>query len=229
MKKNIICIILLLLSSWWLNHAYGITYKSDFTISVREDENTQANIDKAKLLEKYARGYEKEIKNLQDVYEIPNSPLLKESLGEVDTMIDVLRDIQTPFMEKSDAEEILSSIIKWLKQINDNLKPYLKKQQELYQQELIETKESYIKIGNKISSALYNFIEKLSVKLSTKQKLSSKEKAVVEALVKLNKSRKDIATFEKVRFTTKAEMKDYYINVIKDIRNQIKTIKDLLT
>ena len=162
------------------------------------------------------------------IYEIPNSPLLVESIAEIDEMTKVLGKIQTKFMEKTDAQEILSSIINWLKDVNNVLKPYLKRQQKTYQEKLFITKNNYIRIGDRISRALYVFVQKFSLKLGEKDTLSKKEKDVVQALVWLNENRQKIERFKSIRFGTKNDMRDYYINIIKSIRKEISIIKALL-
>lgn len=145
LKKNIIYILLPIIGIFPVTTS-ALTYESTFLMEVRNIENTQANIDKAKLLEKYATEYRKETKELQAIYKIPSSPILTESILQVEKMILTLKRIQTKNIEKEDADEILSSVIQSLKDINISLKPYLKKQQQIYNQNLLSIKKQYIDI-----------------------------------------------------------------------------------
>lgn len=227
LKKNIIYILLCLIGIFPITTS-ALTYESTFVIGVRNIENTQANIDKAKLLEKYATEYRKETKELVATYNIPNSPILTESILQIEKMILTLKKIQTKSIEKQDADEILSSVIQKLKEINVSLKPYLKKQQQIYNQNLLSIKSQYIDIWEKISWALYFFIQELSIKLWEKPSLTSKEKEVVMSLIRLNESRKKIKDFKTISFNSKNDMRNYYLGIIRTIQRELQAIKSLL-
>lgn len=227
MKKNIFFILCLIFISS-IDFTYAVTYKSNFELEVRERENTQANINKAKLIKKYALNYKKEIKNLLKIYQIPTSPLLSRSMKEIDIMIDSLNKIEVKNIEKTDADKIISSVIFWLKKINQKLTPYLKDGQLSFQKSLKKRKARYIKIGNILSKSLENFIQKLSLALTKKKKLTPSNKEVVRSLVRLDKTVDKIKEFQKIDFKTKQDMKNYYIKIIKSIRREIKIIKNLL-
>jgi len=226
-KKNIFFILCLIFISS-IDFTYAVTYKSNFELEVRERENTQANINKAKLIKKYALNYKKEIKNLLKIYQIPTSPLLSRSMKEIDIMIDSLNKIEVKNIEKTDADKIISSVIFWLKKINQKLTPYLKDGQLSFQKSLKKRKARYIKIGNILSKSLENFIQKLSLALTKKKKLTPSNKEVVRSLVRLDKTVDKIKEFQKIDFKTKQDMKNYYIKIIKSIRREIKIIKNLL-
>jgi len=208
--------------------ANAITYRDNFSIEVRTQKNSEENINKAKLLEKYAVNYKKEVGDLQIMYEIPSSILLKENTKKVSVMIDALKRIQTKFIEKKDAEEILSSVIQGLKEVNTQLTPYLKKNQTLYKERIQKIRGNYNKIGTKISRALKKFIDRISLKLSKKDKLTKRDKEVIKVLVRLQENIKKIERFKEIKLWTKRDMKDYYINIIRSIRSEIRNLKSVL-
>ena len=209
-------------------HAEAQTYKDPIVFEVRAVENSNENIDKAKLLFKYAEEYQKSVRELQERYEVPDSPIITDGIKEVDQMKQILKQIQTKQIEKSDAEEIISSIVQELKNVSTGMNPYLKSQQDIYEKELEEIKDNYVRVGNLISRALYNFIERFSQKLSEKDTLNSKQKELVGSLVKLNKIRESIDSFSRLSFRTKGGMKDFYISIIQSIKKELQIIRELL-
>ncbi len=207
---------------------HGEDYKKTIILEVRSIANSEENINKAKLLLRYAGEYQDNIKQIQERYEIAKSPLVDDSLREIDQMKQALKKIQTKQVEKSDAEWVLSSVIKELKNISTGINPYLKSQQKKYEDELDTIKWNYVRIGNLISNALYNFIESFSLKLSEIDTLTIKQKQLVESLVRLNKSRESINAFSRLSFRTKGDMKDFYTSIIQSIKDEFQTIRWLL-
>jgi hypothetical protein len=143
-------------------------------------------------------------------------------------MKQALQNIQTKQIEKSDAEWILSSVIQELKNISTWVNPYLKSQQKKYENELAGIKTNYVRIGKLISTVLYNFIERFSLKLSEIDSLTIKQRELVNSLVRLNKSRESINEFSRLNFRTKDDMKDFYSSIIDSIKNELQTIRGLL-
>lgn len=228
MKKTILflwCLILVCsIETWYTN----LSYVSDFSKTIRYGENTEEIINKAQLLEKYSRNYQKKLYEIRELYNIKTSPILDESEEELEKIIDSLIKLQSKYILAEDAEVVLKSIISGLRDINTNIEPYIRQQQQLYKEELSETKREYIIIWNKISKSLLNFIQKLSSVLAKKENLTPKQKEVIKSLARLNENREKIKEFETTVFHTKWEMKTYYIKIIKSIRHEIKEIKTLL-
>lgn len=108
------------------------------------------------------------------------------------------------------------------------MNPYLKSQQKKYENELAGIKTNYVRIGKLISTVLYNFIERFSLKLSEIDSLTIKQRELVNSLVRLNKSRESINEFSRLNFRTKDDMKDFYSSIIDSIKNELQTIRGLL-
>jgi len=210
-----------------IGSAYAIDYKSDLN-SIAYGENSTEIINKAKLLEKYARNYKSELIRVHSLFQIKNSTVLRESNEEIENMIDALVKIQSKYIAQEDADQVLASIVEWLKDVNQKVEPYIKIQQGIYQEKLERTKNRYIEIGVRISDALLAFIRKLSTSLNRIEKLTPDQKEVVKSLARLNEEREKIQWFERSRFKTTNEMKLYYIEIIKSIRKEIILIRELL-
>ncbi len=208
--------------------AFWFSYNESIPSGVQTVENTQENIDKAKLLKKYAYDLKDSILSIQKNYNIPTTPTIENGIKEIDKMTRSLWQIQTKQVEKTVADEVLSSVVISLREINAELKPYLKKWEQDYQQELLKERTKYIQIGNRLSLLLHSFIENLSKNLSKKPRLSSKEKQVVHSLVRLNDVKTRIDQFKNINFKTKQEMKNYYIGIIQSIQKELLLIKELL-
>lgn len=204
------------------------TYKDPISFKIESTANSEENINKAKLLFKYAQKYQSNVREIQERYEISDSPIINDSFREIDLMKQALQNIQTKQIEKSDAEWILSSVIQELKNISTWVNPYLKSQQKKYENELAGIKANYVRIGKLISTVLYNFIERFSLKLSEIDSLTIKQRELVNSLVRLNKSRESINEFSRLNFRTKDDMKDFYSSIIDSIKNELQTIRGLL-
>lgn len=197
-------------------------------VEIRNEENTQENIEQAKLLEKYIREYKKDIETLEERYEIEDSFVLSTYKKELDTMVRALRKTETLLIEKSDAEEIRSSVVKGLKDINILIKEALKKEQTRFENRIQTTKNIYVRIGNKISSVILNLTKDLTAVLSKKTSLNNSEKEIVRSLVRLNEVNDSIQEFSGKTFETKEEMKNYYTEVVRKLRKEISLIKSLV-
>jgi hypothetical protein len=206
----------------------ALSYKDSIVIEIRNEENTQENIDQAKLLEKYIREYKKDIELLENRYAITDSFVLSTYKKELDSMVRALRKTETIFIEKSDAEAIRIDIVASLKEINIFIKELLKKEQVRFENRVQTTKNMYIKIGIKISGVIVNLTQNITATLSKKDTLSSYEKDIVRSLVRLSKVNDTIREFASRDFETQDEMKLYYTDIIRKIRIEISLIKTLL-
>jgi len=93
-----------------LGSCYAIDYKSDLN-TIGYGENSAEIINKAKLLEKYARNYKSEIIRVHSLFQIKDSSILRESNAEIESMIDALVKIQSKYIIEKDASEVLVSVV----------------------------------------------------------------------------------------------------------------------
>lgn len=205
-----------------------LSYRQDFSQNINYGENSQENINKAKILEKYIRNYRNKLSEVKDIYEIYNAPILEDADDELDLMIDGLIKVQSQYVDANDASEIIKSVVIGIKQLNTEIEHFIKKQQEAYKEKLRNIKTQYIIIGNKISKSLLKFIQDLSNVLSKKNTLSDSQKEIVKSLARLNEVRNKIKEFESLRFENTDDMKLYYQDIIKSIRKEVKLIRSLL-
>jgi len=145
-KKRTIIISICLLSLFLENSVFALSYKDSFVLEVRTQQNTQANIDQAKLLYKYIRDYKKGISDFEQKYSIEDSFVLDAYKKELDSMMQALKKTQTLYIEKSDAENIRQSVVDGLRPLNKLIKSSLEKEKEKYEKKLIIAQSFYVRI-----------------------------------------------------------------------------------
>lgn len=226
MKKSFIFSIVwvLLLSA---SQVSALTYKdADFS-----EENitniSESSISEAKLLQDYVLRYQTKINTLYAEYSNEASQTLKDANTILDKMSWALTKIQDKYLDESEAESVMKSIVYDLKILNERMKVYLDQEKTLYQNNLAKKKKQFSQAWKKISSILDSLIENISSLLIKKENLSEKEKNIVESLVKIRFENNKIKEFDSIVFWSEEEMNQYFKNIIQNVRNEILIIKEL--
>lgn len=210
------------------NSSFALSYKDDMTIEVRKEQNTERNIEQAKLLLSYIRDYKKSISDLEEKYGITYSFVLTAYKKELDSMTRALKRTETLYIEKSDAESIRLSVISGLKDLSILVKENLKKEQIRYENKMKSSRNFYAQVGNQIRDVISRLTRELTTKLSQKSFLTVAEKEIVRSLVRLSETSDAIQEFGRREFDTQEQMKVYYIEIVRSIRKEVSLITRLV-
>ena len=224
-----ISIISLFIFIWLANNVSAISYKSDIKISENwTEENTNLNIKWAKLIEWHVIKFKKNINKLAEKYKITSDKNIIWTNKILDKMILSLRKIQTKKVKKETAEEVMRSVIKDLKEINEKIKWFLKEKRKDFEDNLEVYKKKYSKISKKLSWQLNKIIENFAKPLTNKKILSLKESNILNHLKILKKESNKLKNFDKINFKDKGEIKSSLLRVLKNIKKEISWIKELI-
>ena len=223
-KKILFYIIALFILSANLVHAQN--YSDRLIIDQRFDEVSVRHISEAQLLYSYVKTYKDNINALYSQYSNSNGPMMDDANTILTDMLAALRKIQTEDVDPEQVESIMLNIVADIKTLNSYIEIYLKDKKKLYEEKLNQIKKSYTSLGNRLSPALDTFIEKLSLILTQKQHLSSKERRIVESLIKIRTENTKIKQFKNLSFASELEMQLYFKGIISNLRKEMFNIQE---
>jgi hypothetical protein len=227
MKKSFFILILCVFTIS-ANQVDALSYKGTLNIKKTENPNiSQNHISEAKLLHTYVLRYKENIANLYALYSSEESQIIKDAYTILDTMGASLINIQDAYYQDNDASEIMQSIVVDLKLLNTRVKVYLEQQKVIHEKKVKKILSQHISIGQRISKILDTLIDQLSRSLIRKESLSENEKRIVQSLVKIRSENQKIKDLKNMSFSSEEEIKVYFKEIIKTIRQEILRIKDL--
>lgn len=204
-----------------------LTFSNSFASDI--EYNTDSNIKKAILVEDYIIRHKEKIENFLDNYDIKDNKELNNDLKILNDSIIAIRKIQNTDIEKKKAEDIIQNILNRIKTVNENLKVKLKIEKELYEKKLDQKKQAYSLLWKKISDKIYNINLKLARNiLKDKQNLSFKELQIKNNLINLNKESQRLKNFWDMEFKSEYDIKETFINILKNIKNEINLMNKVL-
>lgn len=219
MKKITITLIAVLFSLFSITHAYS---------SYSFEDNYEQNINSAKLLEKHVTQLKNQLIWFKGKYQIQTNEKIDKTIFNLERMETWLVKIQTYTTEEELASNIIKNIVQELKNINSDLWTYLKKYIVNNNLEVEKYKNKYINVLSNFSSKVKEIIYELAIKTKSKGKLTAKDKEIIQHLKNMESYAKNLDRFSQVQFNTKADLKDYMIENIKNIRLEILAIKKVL-
>ncbi|NDK07737.1 hypothetical protein EOM39_00655 [Candidatus Gracilibacteria bacterium] len=209
------------------NKAFAISYRDDIKLDLNPSvENTSNNINGARLIEKYLKKLKTEIETFNEKYDINGDSEINNFLKKIERMILALRKIQTISVEKNTAEEVMRSIIDELKTLNPRVKSYLKLKKSLVEIETMKSKNKYVDLSKRLSKSLSIFTIELSLKM--KQGNQENKDLIIEHIKKLESENKRLINFNSLSFNSSNDVKNSFIAILKNIRNEVREIKKLI-
>lgn len=128
-------------------------------------------------------------------------------------------------MSETQSENTLKSIVQKLKSRNTRLQRFFSEQNTIYEQKLEKQKAKYTKFSRSLSTAIENFISKLSSALLEKKDFNASEKEIARALLRLRDENKKLKDFSGKSFHSEQDMKYYLRKRIENTRWLISDIK----
>ena len=196
--------------------------------SSSDGTETNKNIESSKLLQKHVSKLKTQLETFKSEYYIKSDKKIDSTIDELIQMEDLLKRAQNNGTENDLISNINKTVIDKLKNINTNLKDYLKTKIEQKTQEALRYKTIYkTKLGI-LSDKLTNIINLIALNIKEKDEISDKDKKIINELKKLEQYTNNLRNFHKLDLNKKEELKKYMIDNIKNIKTQIYSIKKLL-
>jgi len=203
---------------------FALSYKNEITISQNPSTpNSQSNINRAKLLEVHIVNFMNNISDTSKKYGLEEEKTIIDSLRITSVMLSSIQKIQTIQIEKSTANDVMTTIVEDLRVINKTIKQYFHQQVE----SINNYHDKYSSAANRIANQLDNLTGKLQIKIKSKSEISSRDKEVLRYVFKLEKLSKNLKNFQNIEFYKQDEVRASLIRIIKEIKKEIQKLRDL--
>ncbi|MCD5385375.1 hypothetical protein LRZ95_01770 [Candidatus Gracilibacteria bacterium] len=197
--------------------------------TVYASKNQDNIIKKAVLVENYIKKHKEKIEKFIDKYDIKDSKYIKNNIKELNESILALNKIKNSQISNEKSEEIIKTILKRIKYINENLKEKLIIEQQLFEKKLKRKKEIYSRLGDKLSNKIDQINIKIIKSIYSNNKISNEKKEKIKNnLMRLNKESKKLKYFGKINFKSEKEIKDSFVRILKNIKREVKIMKNTL-
>jgi len=157
--NSIVKILLVFITIVTTNSAFAID-KSAINL---EDEpityNTEKNIQQAKFIEDEVVLFKEKLLILQKNYLLEEDIIIANALKDIQEIIYILRKIQTTKVNKTTADNVITIVLKDLKNINNITKEHLRTVKNTF----ISKKQKYDQLASKLSISLDRIINGLSL------------------------------------------------------------------
>lgn len=215
--KKLAKILLILLWITYFNTAY----------MVEEDPYVwKSNIEKTILMWKYLNWHRENIINFANKYELLDDQDINKYIEKIDFLIDSLNKIQSNNFDKDREDLLISTILNEIKKTNEQLKVVLIIKKNNFEKDIKVKKEMYSKIANKLSIKILEIHNLLyNDELKNKKILSENEVRLKNALNKIENLSKRLKYFSYIEFEKPSQIKDEFLYILKQIKEQINIIK----
>lgn len=214
MKKKIILLFVLSLvliqSSLVINTSFAVN-------------NSSYDSKKIELITNYIYKLKREIRTFKNKYEINNDIELENEINELEKIQKVLNNIDNYEQEK--AEKVYLLALEKLKTSKDNIKNILKFRKYDYEKKFKAKKEFYIKVTIRLNSQLNEIIAQIYNNIENKSNLSQQDYEIISILKRLNEENIKLKNFSKTNFSSKSEMSDYVVKLLKNVKSLMFELK----
>ncbi|MDD3793272.1 MAG: hypothetical protein PHI37_00470 [Candidatus Gracilibacteria bacterium] len=187
----------------------------------------KSNIEKTILMGKYLTGHKENIINFAIKYDLENDADINKYIDKINFLIDSLDKIKTNNFDKEREDLLISTILNEIKKINEQLKVVLIIKKNNFEKDLKVKKEMYSKIANKLSIKIIEIHDLLynSNNLKEKKILTENELKLKNALKQIETLSKKLKYFSYIEFEKPSQIKKEFLNILKQIKEQISIIK----
>ena len=207
--------------------AVGIDYKVNINWSwdILEN-NSQYNIEKAKLLEKYINGLLQEIFELKREHAI-NNKKIDQYVFNLKVMSSSLKKIQTIWVDKSKAESAINSVMTDLSASKQEIWTLLKEELQNSKIAFSQYKKEKTRFANIISARMLQFVNSFRPKV---KKISNNKKKndILSSIDKINTAALNLWNFWNRLFSSQLKMNESYNMHVKEIRRELQIIRAII-
>jgi len=218
----IIIVLILTINQWFAIEKSSINLEKEPLV-----QNTDKNIKQAKSIENEVTTFRNKLILIQKKYKLENDNTINKSIKDLWEIIYILRKIQTTRINKDTASNVIKIVINDLKNINYKTKRYLK----IYIKNLKLNLEKYKKKYNKIAKKLNSTLNKLTLSFikyyKEKEKITSKDREVIKVVQNIYSKSIKLRNYKNKDFYSKEDMKSYLVEILKEIKQDFKKIKEI--
>jgi len=221
-KVFIIIILILTINQWFAIEKSSINLEKEPLI-----QNTNKNIEQAKSIENEVTTFRNKLILIQKKYKLNNDQNINKSIKDLWNIIYILRKIQTTKINKYTASNVIKIIINDLKIINNKTKKYLKNYLKQLRIDLENQRIKYNKIAKKINSTLNRLTLAFIKYYKKKETISEKDKKIIKIVQSIYTKSIKLKNYKNQNFYSKEYMKLYLVNILKNIKQDFKKIKEI--
>lgn len=207
------------------NQVVALDYNDEIPVSSTFRDLETDDISAAKLLQNYVASYESKINRLFASYEVEDRNIIDAANQQLKQMSRSLDIIRFKSVNPDVVPQVMQSIVSDLKTLNNRMKIYLEQEKIIYFAKVRKIQKNYDIIGVKISNILDSIVGVVTNSLIDKKSLSLKEQEIVKSLISIREQNDNIKNFRNVTFWSEGEMKEYFRDIIKIIRVDIRNIQ----
>lgn len=206
--KYIIFILWILSFNTWLAYESYEDYKS------------------IELIWAYLENHKTNIEKIINQYELEDDKQIKNEIEKINYLLESIDKIKKSNIDEEKNDKIVQTIINEIKTINNNLKSYLINKIEKYNKDMEKDINLYHSIWIKLAVKLDLLYEKFyNNDLDNKKILTVSESKLKNSVNNLNKISKKLKNFDQIKFTKKEEIKESFLRLLKELKDDIKIIK----
>lgn len=229
MKKLFFAIISISYFIISINYSNAVSYKDIILVNQNPKiENSENNIKWSKLLKNYVDKFIKEVNSIKEKYKIRNYNEINIYLSELWKMSYSLEIIQTKYIEKQVAEEVMKSVVDRMKFLNTEIKKILKNKISEIEKELEKNKNKYFNISNKLSKELNKLIFKILSEINKKENFNDRDREIIKVLKEIKEQSDILKNIEKKEYYNKEEIKEELVSILKTVKTKIISLKKLI-
>jgi hypothetical protein len=172
-------------------------------------------------MELYLLKYNQQLIDFKNIHGIDTDDIIDSNMVAIKKMIYTLRKIQTDKLEKEIAEKTMSTIIVQIKDLNQNIKIYLKNKAAQIKEDAKLFQETLLKVTLPFQRKLEAFIQNLQASIKSKERLEGKDKRIMEYLDDLENESIKLKTFKNLTFKNKKEIRAYIVNIISNVQKGV--------
>lgn len=185
----------------------------------------QNKIEEAVLLENYITRYIIRIRSMENQYPSIEPAYIEEILENIERILMVLENIQKWSYTVGETQTLIEWIISYMKQLNTDIQSKIATIQLQERQSLEEQRSKYLQTVTKIHSITEKIIDIYSRHYLWQLILDQVDRDTIKLIISLREKNKLLEIFEKQKFQTADQMKDYLQKTILSIREDVRTLR----
>lgn len=186
--------------------------------------NTKENIERAQAIEKEIVLFQQKLEKIKQQYHLEKDSSLQKFRSDLEEIIYILRKIQTTKVNKYTAEYVIEVVITDIKNINIQVKQYIRS----IQMQLEIQRKKYDNLSLKLYQSLHTITSGLLQYYKTKPSLSSRDKDILLSIQTLKEKEKQLLSFPNMPFYSLSELKLSLGRIIQSSLKEMQYLRSLI-
>lgn len=185
----------------------------------------QNKIEEAILLENYIKRYVIRIRSIENQYPAIESTYIEGILENIERILILLENIQKWNYTTRETQTLIEWIISYMKHLNSDIQSKIAALHLQERQSLEQLKTQYLHTVTKIHSITEKIIDIYSRHYLWQLVLDQADRDTIKLIISLREKNKLLEMFEKQKFQTEDQMKDYLQKTIISIREDVRALR----